>query len=315
MVTKKQEIDTEKQRELEKSMASTNERLIERITDAEQKIAELRATMAPVERMGQIEIDIGRITSKSEVASEEINNLRKKQESDTEKSLAAAQAAATAAAQAGKPDYKVMTGFGSLTLALLGILTGYVTKGDADVKEALLAEVAEAKSAASSAGSKYAPLAMKIEDLQQKMPSESEWRTAEKEIDEIYQTKKSLLQRVTENEGKIERSLMLIDKTEQSWMAESDNINRNLEVMAGRLNSNETILSSTKAAITGMATEVEAQMRGMNTYVNTEFASIKQKVAMNWHEAHGSPMPANSFYSEQIPARATISIGEVPNGQ
>ena len=64
-----------------------------------------------------------------------------------------------------------------------------------------------------------------------------------------------------------------------------------------------------------MATEVEAQMRGMNTYVNTEFASVKQKIAMNWQQAHGTPMPPNSFYSEQIPARATISIGEVPNGQ
>ena len=311
----KESVVTQRDMQSFASLMSANERLIERITNAEQKIAELSATMAPVERMGQIEIDIGKITSKSEVAGEEINNIRKKQESDNEKALAAAQSAASAAAQAGKPDYKVMTGFGSLTLVLLGMLTGYVTKGDGDTRTALLAEINEAKESASSAGSKYGPLAMKIEELQQKMPSESEWQTAEKEIDEIYATKKSLLQRVTESEGKIERSLMLIDKTEQSWMAESSNINRNLEVITGRLNSNESVLSSTKSAITGMATEVEAQMRGMNTYVNTEFASIKQKIAMNWHQAHGTPMPPNSFYSEQIPARATISIGEVPNGQ
>ena len=64
-----------------------------------------------------------------------------------------------------------------------------------------------------------------------------------------------------------------------------------------------------------MATEVEAQMRGMNTYVNAGFASVKQQIAMVWQEAHGEPMPPNTFYSEQIPARATISIGEVPNGK
>lgn len=287
------------------------QKLIDRLTDAEQKIAQLTATTAPVQRMGQLETSLSEIKADTRTNGREIEALRKKQGDDMEKAI-----------DANKPDLKAMISGAAVVFAMFSGLTAFVATGDStidarvdEVKGTLMAEVAEAKGAAKSASSKFTPLAEKIEDLQQKMPSESEWRTAEKEIDEIYGIKREILQRVTESEGKIERSLMLIDKTEQAWQTETSNIGQALDVVTDRLNSNESVLSSTKAAITGMATEVEAQMRGMNTYVNTEFASIKQKVAMNWQQAHGSPMPANSFYSEQIPARATISIGEVPNGR
>lgn len=287
------------------------QKLIDRLTDAERKLAQLDATTAPVQRIGQLETTLSEIKSNTTTNGREIEALRKKQGEDMEKAI-----------EGNKPDMKVMIAGGSLVLTMFLGLATFVNSGDSsnassikEMKATLMGEVLEAKNAAKSAGAKFGPLDEKIETLQQRMPSESEWMTAEREIDEIYGIKRQLLQRVTESEGKIERSLMLIDKSEQAWKTETANINRGMEVVAGRLNSNESVLSSTKAAITGMATEVEAQMRGMNTYVNTEFASIKQKVAMNWHEAHGSPMPPNAFYSEQIPAKATISIGEVPNGQ
>ena len=299
-------------------MAAEAQDTVKRVTELERIVAELRATTAPVEKMGQIQIDLGKISSKTEVASEEIKNLRSKQESDMQKSLDAAKSAA----DSNKPDYKIMIGAFSIIIGLMGALTSYVTSGDAKIEKTLLSEINEAKSSASAAGGKAKPVAAalekfkettnaKIEELQQRVPSISEWETAMQEIDTIQDFDIGLTQRVTVQEGKNDRALLLIEKLEEATALQIDDITQDMISDDEKIIAMTGDIASVRSALNGAITELEAQGRGMNAVMNAYIANSRQIDAILWQKiVPGESLPENDLYSTEIPARAVVNLGE-----
>lgn len=294
-----------------------NKSLTDRLTEVERQMAKLTATTAPIERMTDVQTSMSDLSARVSTASREIEALRDKQAKDYEKS-----------AEANKPDFKVVFAGGSLILSIFVVLASWIGSGQSSDKEeresmrqALLSEISEAKDAASSAGKKAGPVmdalevfkvdtTNKIEDLQQRVPSESEWKKADSTIENLRQEKIRILQRLTESEGKIERSLLLITKEEEARIEENADILARVDDHSRDLLALNAGASKTNSAINGIVTEVEAQARGMMAVQNVTVAGLRQNLAMIWPRVFdGDSMPEIDYYNDAIPARANVSLG------
>lgn len=284
-------------------------------------VSELKSTRARMEELGEVKIKLGEQQSNLNILVQEVNNLRRKQETDQEKALAAAQSAAASAAAAGKPDYKAITSVFSVLLSLILIASGLITWYVGGINDNLHKEILEAKSAASSAGGKYvsdfnlaesqiSKLQGQVEDLQQRVPSQTEWMKADRTIEALRIEKIALLQRMTEAEGLIARSLLLVENESNARMAESSDINSRIDEHSRDLLALNTASSELKSALNGVVTEVEAQARGMMALNNVTVASLRQNIAMIWPRVFdGDSMPEIDYYNDNIPASANVSLG------
>jgi len=296
--------------------------LQEKATANASGLSELKATGSKQEDLGKVRIDLGSVESKVNTLLSELERVRLKQEADQQKALEQSQEAIKAAEASGKPDLKAITGVGSLLLTLIFAAATLSAWHVTTVKENLITEIAEAKAAASSAGKKAEPamaalvaykaeVGAQITDLQQRVPSETEWSTAEAEIDKLQVKQIEKLERLTKAEGFIERALLLIEKEEEARKVAVGDVAKEMESHDMRILTVTKKATNTAGTLKGVITEVEGQLRGIAVGTNTMIAGLRQNQAMLWQDVKSTAMPENDYYGlDVLPAGALVILND-----
>lgn len=110
-------------------------------------------------------------------------------------------------------------------------------------------------------------------------------------------------EQVTAHQGLIDRAFVFINEHED----EIDHIEEKLS----EINRSKSALAASADA---SFTEVETQIRSINTVMNVENASTERTIGLLWKKVYGEQLPAKGFYPVDIPAKATTTVGEIKNG-
>lgn len=328
-------------------------------------LSELKATGAKREDVGDVRIKLGSVESQVVTLLSELERVRVKQETDQVKALEQSQEAIKTAEASGKPDYSLLVKGFSTLLTIIALAAGlnswYINTTNQQLlqtitdlraqltidNETLMGEINEAKAAASSAGKKHQggdaqhlqyieQLQAKVEELQGRVPSQSEWKTAEGEIDLIRTTQIEKLERLTKveeaaklipliqatqieklerltrAEGLIDRSILLIEEEADARKVAVADVSEELIQQDTRLLAVSKKATNTAGTLKGVITEVEGQLRGIAVGTNTMIAGVRQNMAMVWPRVfEGDDMPENDYYGlDVLPAGALVILND-----